>query len=72
VRLDAAAARLRELIGTPVPPVEAAGREEERAAACETLGEERCAACARQGREMSTERAYAYALQREDTEDAEA
>ena len=67
VRLDAAAARLREAIGTPVPPVEAAGREEERAAVRLALGAERHEEYEREGREMSTERAYAYAVAREGT-----
>ena len=67
VRLDAAAARLREAIGTPVPPVEATDREEERAAVRLALGAERYEACEREGREMSTERAYAYAVAREGT-----
>jgi hypothetical protein len=69
VRLDAAAERLRETIGTPVVPVEAAERDKDRAAVREALGEEAWAACEGEGRAMGTERAFAYAVSRESTEE---
>jgi hypothetical protein len=63
VRLDAGAAALRDALGTPQPPAEAADVEGERAAALGTLGVPQAETLLLEGSSLRPERLADYALE---------
>ena len=63
VRLMAAAAALRELLGAPLPPLDSEKQKQEEAAVQQILGEAAFVAAWEEGRALTWEQAVAYALE---------